>query len=415
MSTLSRRGFVQSLSLATLSSTVPLFLQRSAGAAALPGFRDDRVLVVIQLSGGNDGLNTLVPYADERYYRARPKLGIPKAEVLPIDDTCGFHPQMAALRHVFEHQALAVVRGIGYPNPNRSHFRSMEIWQTGSAPDQNWTTGWLGRYCDAECRGSDNPLPVVNLGGKTPLTLAARSPRAISVENPALLRWRPNTEGEAARAEERAFDRLNHPPAVATGQEGDDPLNFLTRTASGARHLHARLEEAANRYRSAVKYPEFRFSQSLRLAAQMIAAELPTRLYYVELSGFDTHATQPNRHAALLQELSEGLGAFLRDLRAQGHLDRTLVMTFSEFGRRVAENQSGGTDHGAGSLLFLAGGQVQGGLYGAAPDLDDLDRGDLKHQIDFRALYQTVLTGWLRAPVDPSLGVPAAPLPLFKS
>ncbi|MBM3947538.1 MAG: DUF1501 domain-containing protein, partial [SAR202 cluster bacterium] len=362
-------------------------------------------LVMVQLSGGNDGLNTLIPFADDRYYQARPNLAVSRTEVLKLTGAAGFHPQMGKLHHVFEHELLAVVQGVGYPNPNRSHFRSLEIWQT-SETERVLTTGWLGRYVDAECRGSDNPAPVVNFGDKQPLTLAAERPRVITLENPALLKWQPR--GEAAEAERRAFGRINQ-----SFGPGPDNVSFLARVASGAQSFYGRLEEAMRRYRSAVVYPEFRFSQNLKLVAQMITAEFPTRIYYVELPGFDTHAAQSNRHAALLQELSEGLGSFLHDLHKQGHLQRTLVVTFSEFGRRVAENRSGGTDHGAGSMLFLAGGGVKGGFYGTAPDLEDLQSGDLKHQVDFRSVYATVLEQWLGAGSEPILGSRFPTLPLF--
>ena len=409
MNFLHRRDFLRSLALVTGSSTVPLFLRQTANAAdvaPLPGFANERVLVMIQLSGGNDGLNTLVPHGDEHYYRARPNLAVSRGEVLKLTDTAGFHPQMGKLHHVFEHDILAVVQGVGYPNPNRSHFRSMEIWQTSEA-DRVLTTGWLGRYVDCECRGSDNPAPVVNFGDKQPLTLTAERPRVVTLENPALLKWQPTG---ATGAEQRAFARINQP---LVGRS--DTLGFLARTASGAQSFYGRLQEAVRHYQSAVVYPEFRFSQNLKLVAQMIAAEFPTRIYYVELPGFDTHATQANRHAALLQELSEGLGSFLHDLHKQGHLGRTLVMTFSEFGRRVAENRSGGTDHGAGSMLFLAGGGVRGGFYGTTPDLNDLQSGDLKHHVDFRSVYATVLEQWLGARAEPILGARYPTMPLFKA
>jgi uncharacterized protein (DUF1501 family) len=389
--------------------TTPLFLQRTAQAAEaaahgkIPGFNDDRVLVVVQLSGGNDGLNTVIPYTDERYYRARPNLAVRKEEVLRLDDTLGFHPVMKSLRHVYEHGTLTVLQGVGYPNPDRSHFRSMEIWHSGSAADQTWPTGWLGRYLDNECSGAASLTAAINLGSRLPQALVAEKFGAISIENPALFRWDTLTEGASARVEERAFDRINQPMPGISGE-----LEFLARTASGARGLGRSIQEAMGRYQSAVKYPEYRFSQSLKLVAQMISAELPTRVYYVELNGFDTHAAQPNRHAALLQELSEGLGAFLHDLHKQGHLKRTLVMTFSEFGRRVTENKSGGTDHGAGNVMFLAGGPAEGGILGQRPDLDDLQAGDLRHQIDFRSVYSAVLQQWLG--VDPQ-GVLRQPFP----
>lgn len=416
MNTLNRRDLLASLALGTASGTVPLFLQRAAAAEApkpksIPGFRDDRVLVVVQLSGGNDGLNTVVPYADDRYYQARPNLALKREDVLKLNDSLGLHPQMAKLCHVYEHGKLAVLQGVGYPNPNRSHFRSLEIWHTASPAEKSWTTGWLGRYFDHECRGAQAPIAGLNLGERLPLALAAERYRAICVDNPALFGWKPLSPGAAAEAEARAFARINTPRPAGAGET----LDFLARTASDARLVGRELDEALTRYRSAVAYPEFRFSQSLKLVAQMISAELPTRLYYVELGGFDTHATQANRHAALLQELSEGLGAFLHDLHQQGHLDRTLVMTFSEFGRRVAENRSGGTDHGAGSMMLLAGGNVTPGVHGRQPDLADLDSGDLKHQLDFRSVFATVLKGWLGTDPAPILQGQFPTLPLFRS
>lgn len=412
---ITRRDLLKTVALGTASGTVPLFLQRAAAAEGaarqpIPGFRDDRVLVVIQLSGGNDGLNTVVPYADERYYRARPNLAVKKEEVLKLDDALGLHPQMKRLQHVYEHGKLAVLQGVGYPNPNRSHFRSMEIWHSASPADQNWTTGWLGRYFDHECKGAEAPIAAVNLGEKLPQSLAAERFRTVSIDSPALFRWSPLAEGEGARTEERAFSRIN-----TSLSGGADTLGFLARTATSARLVGKSLEEALARYKSAVNYPEFRFSQSLKLVSQMISAELPTRLYYVELSGFDTHATQAGRHAALLQELSEGLGAFLHDLHGQGHLDRTLVLTFSEFGRRVAENRSGGTDHGAGNSMLLAGGPVKPGIHGQAPNLEDLDSGDLKHQVDFRSVFGTVLQGWLGTDPEPILKGRFPAVSLFKS
>lgn len=412
MNNVTRRQLLKTVALGTASTTVPLFLQRTAAAASRPpitGFRDDRVLVVVQLSGGNDGLNTVVPFTDERYYQARPNLAIKKDEVLKLDEALGFHPQMRRLRHAYEHGVLAVIPGVGYPNPNRSHFRSMEIWQSASAADQNCATGWLGRYLDHECRGAEAPIAAVNVGEKLPPTLAAERFRAVSIENAALFKWETLTDGASGAAEERALARINQPPSP-----GEGTLGFLARTASSARLIGKHLEGALGSYRSAVSYPEYRFSQSLKLIAQMISAELPTRIYYVELNGFDTHAAQPNRHAALLQELSEGLGAFLHDLHEQGHLGRTLVMTFSEFGRRVAENRGGGTDHGAGNMLFLAGGGVRPGIHGPAPNLGNLDAGDLRHQVDFRALYATVLQEWLGTNPERILPGSFPTLPLLK-
>jgi uncharacterized protein (DUF1501 family) len=406
-SSVNRRQF---LSVAALTATLPGFLVRTGqaladdarGVAPLKGLRDNHVLVVVQLAGGNDGLNTLAPFADDAYHKARPKLALDAKKVLKLNDQVGFHPEMTDLKRLYDDGLLAVVQNVGYPNPNRSHFRATEIWETASDSKTVWKAGWLGRYFDNDCRGVPSPMLGLQVGERPAQTFAHRAPRAVTLGNADLFKW--PTRGPVAAG----LERLNTPRAT-----GNETLDFLQRSANETLGLSRRIQEAIKDSKTSKEYLPFAFQQSLKLVAQMIAAEIPTRVYYVSLSGFDTHANQANRHAGLLQELSQGLSTFCRDLKELGHLDRTLVMTFSEFGRRVTENRSVGTDHGTAAPLFLAGGKVKAGLHGGPPDLSDLDSGDLKFQTDFRSIYATVLKQWFHADPKKVLETEFPTLPLL--
>jgi uncharacterized protein (DUF1501 family) len=281
----------------------------------------------------------------------------------------------------------------------------MDIWETASPADRIWQTGWMGRYFDNECPGVPGAMLGLRLGEQAALTCAGQRLRAATLANPAML------EIPARGAAAGALRRLNRVEPT-----GIDALDFVQRTGNESRSLARRIGQAVRDVKPAASYPPFSLCQSLRLVAQMITAEIPTRVYYVTLGGFDTHSTQANRHAALLQELSQALGAFHRDLEAQGHLDRVLVMTFSEFGRRIDENKQRGTDHGTANVMFVLGGKVRAGLYGAAPDLAKRDeRGDLIHRTDFRAVYAAVLRDWLHADAGKILQGTFEPLPLVKA
>ena len=393
-----RRRF---LTVGALTATVPGFLTRTGRLLAdEPTSRADRVLVVIQLAGGNDGLNTLIPFKDDAYYKARPKLAIAKAKALKVTDEYALHPETGELRKLFDDGRLAIVTNVGYPNPNRSHFRATEIWETG-VPEKAQLTGWVGRYFDAECQGVASPMLGLQLGEKPAMTFAHPKGRAVTLTNPSLFQWDTGAAG-------KAMDRLNRVQKTDNAQ-----LDFLQRTANDTLTLSRKIQDALKETKTTTEYAPFNFSQSLKVVAQMIAAEVPTRVYYVTLGGFDTHTTQAGRHAGLLQELSQGLGSFVADLKVMGHLDRTLVMTFSEFGRRVAENEQQGTDHGTANVMFLAGGKVKAGIHGGLPDLADLDDGDLKFKTDFRSVYATVLKGWFGADAKKVLGTEFKPLPIL--
>ena len=396
---LDRRCFNRVLGLTAFSATVPAFLSKTGqilagdprrGAVPLPGLKDNRVLVLVQLAGGNDGLNTLVPHGDDAYYKARPKIGIAADKVLKLDDHLGLHPEMADLHRLYKDGGLAIVPNVGYPNPNRSHFASMDIWETASPSNRIGKTGWIGRYFDNECKGVPGAMLGLRLGEQQALTFVGERSRTATFANPTMLD--PRAGGTVAKG----LERLS-----AVESTGISALDFVQRTNNETRALAERIRSALRDDKSQVDYPPFMLCRSLKLVAQMIAAEIPTRVVYVTHGGFDTHSAQVNRHAGLLQELSQALGLFQRDLKARGHLDRVLLLTFSEFGRRIDENRQSGTDHGTANVMFLLGGGVKPGIHGTPPDLIHRDKqGDLIFKTDFRAVYAGVLRDWLHA--DPS-------------
>ena len=409
----SRRTFLKSsagsAALAALASGVPQVLLNAGARAADSG--GETVLVVIQLSGGNDGLNTVIPYGDDAYRRGRPSLGMGGDRVRKIDDYVGFHPAMEGFSKLLEAGRLGVVQGVGYPNPDRSHFSSMDIWHTarpglhsgrgeGDGPGHR-VTGWIGRCLDVHAPaardGTAGDTPALHLGtGRLPLALVGHELRVSSVA--ALEGFKLDDGGDP-----RLRDAMGR-AAAAPRDGGDDLVAFLQRGTLSAMDSSRRVQESLGRYTTDVKYPETGLAVRLRTVAQLIDAGLGTRIYYLDLDGFDTHANQAAAHAALLAELSGAVSAFVDDLHQHGHGKRVLTMSFSEFGRRVKENASQGTDHGAAAPLFLAGGRVKAGLIGDHPSLTDLDDGDLKHTTDFRSVYAAVLDQWLGVPSEPVLG-----------
>ncbi len=397
-STIGRRELLRRGALfVALGLTAPTFVARTAAAAAESGSSAQvgraRTLVVVQLAGGNDGLNTVVPIGDDTYYKVRPTLAIPRQDALQIADGLALHPSLAGLRDLFVGGQLSIVQGVGYPNPNRSHFRAMDIWQT-AAPDRYEQTGWLGRYLDAQCCGAQ-PLPP----GESPaIALADATPRAFWNEH-VLVPSIPDIEHFQLEADPADHDRtLGAFRMVYDDDEAASMYEMLVRRVGvDAFDASAELKRIAASYKPAVQYPQSPFAKSLQTIAQLLDADLGTRVFYVSLGGFDTHANQKNTQARLLKELGDGLAAFQRDLAAHGRDGDVLTMTFSEFGRRVAENASGGTDHGAAEPMFLLG-PTRGGLVGDHPSLTDLLAGDLKFGIDFRSVYATILEKWLGTP-----------------
>ncbi|HWY92791.1 MAG TPA: DUF1501 domain-containing protein [Chthoniobacterales bacterium] len=417
---LTRRAFLRtSLMGAALSWTVPVFIQQTcmvmhaqALDSAVQGGtgRDHPILVVIQLAGGNDGLNTIIPFEDDLYFKARPTIGIPKNQVIPLDKGIGLHPSLGSVKALYESGNLAIIQGVGYPNPNRSHFRSTEIWQTASDANQILTKGWLGRYFDNCCRGEDPTVGVV-LGEQLPEAFNANIPAGVAIGRPGNLGFDRTSDPSEAHL----FSELNGLEPDATSGDsigslsgpnnsGLSALEYLQRTALDAQVSAERIRQMLRSSKNEVSYPRNQLGNSLGLIARLIAGGLPTRVYYASQGGYDTHAGQTNTHQRLLSEFSAALFAFCNDLKRKGIFDRVVVMTFSEFGRRVTENANGGTDHGTAAPLFVCGGGVNPGLYGKQPALDKLDSGDLFYGIDFRSVYSTILLNWMKAPAGKILG-----------
>ncbi len=405
---MTRREFLnKGLTIVAAGSTAPMFLTRTALAlnnpwdqaltASAPGRPDGPILVVVQMGGGNDGLNTVVPFGHDEYYRTRPRLAVPRQNLIRVTDELGFHPGLKPLKALYDDGRLAVVQGAGYPNPNRSHFRSMEIWHTADPNGNGPRTGWLGRLFDSECPDCGPTAGLAMLGAEMPLAMQGSSGRAVVLESPQAFAFHPVAGAGAQEVE--AFRALMQPVP------GEEPtVDFLTHTAMDAILASDEIRKVLGRLSDSGAYPRDPFSLKLRLVSELISAGAPTRVFYVGLGGFDTHAAQAGRHDRLLEQLGAGLDAFVKDLTQKGLLDRVLVMTFSEFGRRVSENASGGTDHGAAAPMFLIGANVAPGVHGSHPSMTDLDQGDLKFQVDFRSVYATVLEQWMGIGSQPILG-----------
>jgi uncharacterized protein (DUF1501 family) len=411
--------------------TLPVFLEKTFfaldaqaadAATQIVTGKDGTILVVLQMAGGNDGLNTVVPYADDAYHVARPRLRLAADQILKIDNHIGLNPRLTGLKSLYDEGHMALVQGVGYPNPNRSHFRSTEIWQTASDADHTLSEGWLGRYFDNCCSGAD-PTVGVAIGEETPQAFAAKNPTGVTFSRPEQFRFRPSEpDNGKMSAEEVFFRQLNEAgggedSGTATSNTGGSigaisgktknelsTLDFLQRTALDAQLSSDKVLAIARKYKSTVPYPQGQLAASLNIIARMIAGGLATRVYYASQGGFDTHAGQINTHQRLMGEFNDAVAAFAADLKQQGNFDRVLMITFSEFGRRVQENANGGTDHGTAAPMFVFGGAVKAGLFGKYPSLTELDHGDLKFNTDFRSVYGTVLERWLKAPSQVVLG-----------
>jgi uncharacterized protein (DUF1501 family) len=431
-----RREFLRKTVLGgALSWTVPTFMANTFSALqaeaadratqATTG-RDGTILVVLQMAGGNDGLNTVVPFTNDYYHRARPRIGLAESKVLRLNSEVALHPALTGFKDLYDAGRLTIVQGVGYPNPNRSHFRSTEIWQTASDSARFERYGWLGRYFDNTCAGCD-PTIGVSIGRQMPQAFAARQPTGVSLDNPQNYRFMAggrSRPSESASMEE-SFRKLNQAEAGALENSGGtigsisgpvrhrgSVLDFIERTALDAQVSSDKILSIASRVTNLATYPVSQLGNSLKLAAKLIGGGLPTRVFYVSQGGYDTHTNQANTQERLLRDLGDSVRAFAEDLQGQGNLPRVLVMTFSEFGRRVAENANGGTDHGAAAPMFVVGERVKAGLLGQYPSLApaNLFLGDLKFTVDFRSVYAGVLEDWLKTRSEPVLGKRFAPL-----
>ena len=409
-----RRKFLRTVILGgAIAPTVPSFVNRTFAAldgVAAANFtpvtgKDDTILVVMQLAGGNDGLNTVIPFADDAYFKARPGLAIPADKVRRLDDYCGLHPSLENLGALLGEGQASIVQGVGYPNPNRSHFRATEIWHTASDADKNEAHGWLGRYCDAACAGED-PGAGIAIGDQVPQALRSESGQSIAIGAPQDYQFQDGMDPAPMEPDDDASSPAGGSIDMLFGASDPDVnvADFLQRTALDAVASSSRVQDILRKSRRGADYPATDLGRRLQLVARLIGGGMPSRVYYVSLGGFDTHANQAGAHERQLSVFDQAVGAFCRDMKAQGNFDRVMLLTFSEFGRRVAQNASGGTDHGAAAPLFLFGGALKGGLVGQHPSLTKLERGDLVHHTDFRTVYATLLEQWLKTPSAPVLG-----------
>lgn len=416
----SRRDFVlRSASLIAVGLAAPAWLSQLARAGvsakakgkAAPG--GGKVLVVCQLSGGNDGLNTVIPYSSKQYYSLRPSLAIAEKQQLVLNDKLALHPGLKGLKTLWDRDELAIVNGVGYPNPNRSHFASMSIWQTGD-PEGHETTGWLGRYLDGvnQTAAQRNPLLALSLGRERVEALGGRSssvPTFASLEDVRGLVGDSDAERtlRAIQQTDSSMGAMGQPGGYSAGVSHAGQATNTALDAMDA--LAARLDD----YTPSGDYGEDEFGLGFRNIAQLIGISPATQVIYFSVGGFDTHAQQAVTHDELLQKFGKALLCFMDELKAMGRAEDVSVMVFSEFGRRVAENGSAGTDHGAAGPMFVAGGGVKGGAYGAYPSLTDLNDGDLKHSTDFRQVYASLLQDWLHTDSAKLLGGEYKSLGLF--
>ncbi len=410
---LNRRDFLRSSAAGGVVAwglTVPGFVTRTALAApnsGKPGAKDT-ILVVIELTGGNDGLNTVVPFKDPEYAKLRPTLKQPTSQLKKVNDEIGLHPQLTGLAELLQDNALSIVQGVGYPNPTQSHFRSMDIWQAASTA-KDLTEGWLGRALKAM-----PGVPAFHLKGNnegSPLAVEGSPMRVPSIST--------LEEFQLQLAAASGADKKNQREVIEGAVQPSDSksglLDFVSRTAANTYASSRRLQEIGKNYQPKATYPQNNnLANRLRLAAQLIDADLGARIFYVSIGNFDTHAGQAPAHANLLNQLSAAITAFFKDLAARGHRDRVLVMTFSEFGRRAKENGSKGTDHGEAAPMFLIGGKVKPGVVGAHPSLTTLAAGNIKHHTDFRQVYATIMDKYLGVSSKEVLGGEYKHVELFK-
>ena len=361
------------------------------------------ILVVLEMTGGNDGLNTVVPHGDDEYYRLRPKIGIPRRDLLPLDDHFGLNPGMSGLHRLWQQDQLALVHGCGYDNPSYSHFTSMAYWHTG-VPNGGDEFGWLGRVADA-MPGSGSGERIVGVGSHQSLALKSRRHSAVVFDDP--LRFA--RQGWPNRVEQ-SHGEQGGTSAAASPSNAD----FLRATAASARSSSEVIRRAWQAYQPQVDYGLV--PMDLPKIAACIKAKLPTQLYHASVrnNAFDPHVQQPALHRRLLSYVSDAVSGFIQEMKLIGQSDRVVVLMYSEFGRRPMENANLGTDHGSANLMLVAGEPVQGGHYGVPPTLRGLGEGDnVAHSVDFRQVYATVIQGWLGLPAEAVLGARFRPLPIF--
>ena len=376
-----RRKFLKQSTLASSAFFVPSFIKAFEEVANKTlGYKK---LVIIQLSGGNDGLNTIIPFNNDIYYRERPKLAIPKSSVIKASDELGFNKNLAPLKNLYDKGYLSIINNVGYPNPNRSHFRSTDIWHTASDSDKYYNSGWLGRFIDNHGK---MPYSGIELDDSLSLIMKGQSINGIATKNAKLLFRNTQTPFFNKVLEHQSDDHLS-----------EHNLGYLYKTMIEAKSSAKYIYQTSKTYSSKFVYPKNPFGQQLKTTAKFINSNLESKVYYISMVGFDTHANQENKQNKLLDTYSKSMDVFVKDLEQNDTFKDTLILTFSEFGRRVKQNAAAGTDHGAASNVFIIGKNLnKQGFYNDAPNLSELDsNGDIKYTVDFRSIYATILDKWL--------------------
>ena len=377
-----RKQFIQIGSLATATFMLPKFLKAFEKPMMVPP--GNKVVVVLQLSGGNDGLNTVIPVRNDIYYSSRPRLGIKKEEALKITDEAALHPSLSSFRDLFDDGSLGILSSVGYPNPDRSHFRSMDIWHSASNSNEYVNTGWIGRYLDAQCNGCDKPTQALEIDDVLSLALKGNNMNGLAMKDPRRL---------YDISQEKYYKDVL---ASHKDEVGEQPVDYLYKTMAETLSSTDYIYQQSKVHPSTADYPSTELGKSLKTIASLIFSDINTRVYYVSLGSFDTHVGQEMQQKKLFSEMNDAVKSFVADLKLNNRFNDVMLMTFSEFGRRVKQNASGGTDHGTANNMFLiSGGLKKKGLINNLPDLNDLQEGDLKYKVDFKEVYATVLNRWL--------------------
>mgnify|MGYP003556159427 FL=1 len=379
-----RKNFIQIGSLATASALLPKFLTAFEQEDAVPP--GNKVVVVLQLSGGNDGLNTVIPFRNDLYYKARPALGIEASKALKLNDEAALHPALGAFKKLYGEGCLGIINSVGYPNPDRSHFRSMDIWQSAGNSSQYWNSGWVGRYLDAQCKQCDKPTQAIEIDDVLSLALKGKEINGLAVKDPKRLYSTANDP--FFKNILASHHNLEH------NHQADYLYKTLAETLSSADYIYRQSKLRA----TGAAYPSTELGRNFKTIASLIFSDINTKIYYVSLGSFDTHVNQDAQQQRLFTEMNDAVNAFVKDLKANHRFEDVLLFTFSEFGRRVQQNASNGTDHGTANNMFLvSGGLQQKGLINPMCNIADLQDGDLKFKIDFKEVYATILNKWLQA------------------
>jgi uncharacterized protein (DUF1501 family) len=377
-----RKEFIQLSVLGSTALLIPSFIKAATMQQVISqAGANGKKLVVVQLSGGNDGLNTVIPYQNDIYYKLRPTLALKKQDMLALNDELALNCALGGLRSLYDQGYVSIINNVGYPNPDRSHFRSMDIWHSASDSDTYLTTGWLGRYLDSQCSGCAKPYSAIEIDDTLSLAMKGDRIKGLALHDTKLF----YSLAKELRQEVK--------PATT-----NDNLNYLFKTLAETEESAYYLYAKSKIYRSPVSYPDDGFAKNLKTIAELICSGADTTVFYASLSGFDTHVNQMGQQESNLTKVSGALEAFVADLKQAGKLDDVLVLVFSEFGRRVQQNGSNGTDHGKANNVFLISSKLtKAGIYNSSPDLAQLDEGDVAYGIDFRSIYATILKKWLRA------------------